>query len=102
MILSDTIIKQIKSFGALQYTIDEIIDMLVLPADEARLLADEFAKPDSLVSRTYRQGEQVGIYNIDAALMKKCEQGDKDAIEQRETLLKERRIRQIKKDYFGV
>lgn len=102
MNISETILMKIRNYGALKYTPDKICDLLGVYDEERELLLQEFDKPGSQVSRYFRQGIDIGDYNIDAELAKKSEEGDVFAVMELGKRQYHRGINNLKKDLFGI
>ena len=95
-------LNKIRNFGALHYAPERIADLLGYVDEERRKLLVDFANEQSDVTITYRQGQGIGKYNIDAQLAKDAEKGKIESA----VLLQERRreetIENLKKELFGI
>ena len=58
--------------------------------------------PGDVYNDAYRNGCVLGEYNIDAELAKKAEAGDVTAIETLETRKKERTVKDLRNQLFGI
>ena len=94
---TDIYIPKIRTFGAFGYDPERIADLLglhgrkrteLIPGDELRV--------------AYDNGRAIGEYNIDVELTKLAERGDIDAITTLAERSKERKMKDLKKDLFGV
>ncbi|MDR1629931.1 MAG: hypothetical protein LBS36_06935 [Oscillospiraceae bacterium] len=97
-----TTLNKIRNFGALNYAPERIADLLGCVGEERRKLLLDFADEQSNIATTYRQGQGIGKYNIDAQLAKDAEKGNTESV----SLLQERRkaetIEILKKELFGI
>jgi len=60
----EQIIKQIRSFGALQYPIDKIL--AILRPDNPEQFKTDFNDPENILYITYQTGFEAGQFNLDA------------------------------------
>ena len=95
-------IGQVKSFGALGYTPDKILELLNLPKTEAAELRIRIGLPGDDYYKAYHQGYAIGEYNIDVELHKQSEKGDIDSIKLEEERNMLRREEKLRRDLFGV
>jgi hypothetical protein len=101
-LLTDQYISKIRTFGALGYDPERIADLLCLHGRmRAELVVRLSVKGDEL-RVAYDNGRAIGEYNVDAELTKLAERGDIDAIEVLAARSKERKLKDMKKDLFGV
>lgn len=99
---TDQYISKVRMFGALGYDAERIADLLGLNGRaRAELIVRLSIKGDEL-RVAYDNGRAIGEYNIDAELTKQAERGDIDAITTLAERSKERKIKDMKKDLFGV
>jgi hypothetical protein len=97
MSYSDGLLKRIKSFGALQYSIDRII--YILGDDGISTLRDDLKNPDHPAYVMYQAGFNAGRYRLDAEQFKLAEIETKKAKmdqDDKESFLT------LRKDLFGV
>ncbi len=95
-------IDEIKIFGSLGYSPDQISDALEL-APELRLeLTKRLAIPGDAVNVAYKKGFVTAESKIDVALAKQAQTGEKDSIEIMATRSRQRKIRDLKMDLFGI
>ncbi len=99
---TDQYISKIRVFGALGYDVERIADLLGLHGSERRELIVRLSLNGDALRVAYDNGRAIGEYNIDAELTKLAERGDIDAIETLAARSKERKIKDMKKDLFGV
>lgn len=93
---------QIRTFGALGYTPECIVNILNLKGAEREEVISRIRTPGDGYNSAYLHGNAVGEYNIDAELAKQAEQGDIDSIESLETRKKERTHLDLKRKLFGI
>jgi hypothetical protein len=102
ILIGDEYISQVRSFGALGYTVKRICTLLSLTKEQRIALSMRMSLPGDIYYEAYQNGRAIGEYNIDAELSKKAELGDIDAI----TLLEERKNERVEIDLrqqlFGV
>lgn len=102
VLLGDTYVSQVRTFGALGYTPQRICNLLGLRGKERTALCVRVTLPGDIYHDAYDNGRALGEYNIDAELAKKAESGDIDAI----TTLEERKNLRVeldlRKQLFGV
>ena len=94
--------KQIRSFGALGYSPERIADLLNLSGAARTTLLLKLSLPDDPYYLAYQNGFAIGAWNIDAELAKNAEKGDTEAISTLASRSKERRIKDLKKQLFGI
>ena len=90
---------QIRSFGALGYSPERIAALLNLTGKEKTNLIVRLAIPDDPYYMAYQNGLAIGSWNIDA---EQAEKGDVDSISALAERSKERRIKDLKKQLFGI
>jgi hypothetical protein len=95
-------LNKIRNFGALNYAPERIADLLGCVGEERRKLLIDFADEQSDVAITYRQGQGIGKYNIDAQLAKDAEKGYPQSIALLQERRKEETIENLKKELFGI
>lgn len=93
---------QIRTFGALGYSSERIADILGLNGPERTELIVRLLLPGDTYQVAYNQGKAYGEYNIDAELAKKAEKGEVDAITTLAERSKERKLKDLRKDVFGI
>ena len=93
---------QIRSFGALGYSPERISALLNLTGKEKADLIIRLSLPDDPYYVAYQNGLAIGSWNIDAELAKQAEKGDVDSITTLAERSKERRIKDLKKQLFGI
>ena len=93
---------QIRSFGALGYSPERIAALLNLTGKEKTNLIVRLAIPDDPYYMAYQNGLAIGSWNIDAELAKQAEKGAVDSISALAERSKERRIKDLKKQLFGI
>lgn len=100
MIITDELLKQIRTFGLLDYSIEKIIHLLEYTnPDEMRR---EFEREESPLYKAYHKGKATGGYNLDKSLFDMATR-DKDlvanaAMHQR---LQQNRINDLITENFG-
>lgn len=95
-------ISKVRMFGALGYDAERIADLLGLHGEiRTELMVRLSIKGDEL-RVAYDNGRAIGEYNIDAELTKQAERGDIEAITTLAERSKERKLKDMKKDLFGV
>lgn len=92
--------KKIKSFGALSYTVEKIIS--ILNPENPDELRSDFKNPKSLLAITYKQGLDIGRYNIRKELFDTAKTGDIDAIKMIRELKAEEELDELINDRFNV
>lgn len=95
-------IPKIRTFGALGYDSERIANLLNLVGRERAEFIVRMSIHDDELRVAYENGKAIGEYNIDVELIKQSEHGDVDAIETLAARSKERKIKDMKKDLFGV
>lgn len=99
---TDQYVSKIRTFGALGYDFERIADLLGLKGKErGELIVRLYIQGDEL-RVAYENGRAIGEYNIDVELTKQAERGDIDAITALAERSRERKIKDMKKQYFGV
>ena len=101
-LIGDEYVPQVRTFGALGYTPHRICTLLGLRGNEKVALTIRLSMPGDVYYDTYRNGCALGEYNIDAELAKKAEMGDVTAIETLETRKKERTVKDLRNQLFGI
>jgi len=100
--ITDQYISKVRTFGALGYDAERIADLLALSGEERLELTVRLSIPRDALRVAYDNGRAIGEYNVDAELTKLAERGDIDAIETLAARSKERKLKDMKKDLFGV
>ena len=102
VLMGDEYISQVRSFGALGYSVKRICTLLRLDKKQKLELTMRMSLPGDIYNEAYQNGKAIGEYNIDAELAKKAELGDVSAI----TLLEERKHDRaevdLRQQLFGV
>ena len=93
---------QIRSFGALGYGPERIAALLNLTGKEKTELIIRLSLPDDPYYIAYQNGLAIGSWNIDAELAKQAEKGDIDSISALAERSRDRRIKDLKKQLFGI
>ncbi len=99
---TDQYLSKVRTFGALGYDPERIADLLGLHGRIRAELVVRLAMKGDELRVAYDNGRAIGEYNIDAELTKLAERGDVDAIETLAARSKERKLKDMKKDLFGV
>lgn len=102
MYTTDKYKSKVRTFGALGYDAERIVDLLNLHGEERIELIVRLSMPGDELRVAYENGFAVGEYNIDVGLTKLAEQGNIDAIETLGERSKQRKTRDMKKNLFGV
>lgn len=100
--IGEEYVNQVRTFGALGYTIDRISKLLSLTKIQKAALLLRLTIPDDPYSIAYANGRAIGEYNIDAELAKQAEKGDISSIETLERRKNERIELDLRKELFGV
>lgn len=100
--LGDEYVNQVRTFGALGYSVNRICRLLNLSGKKKLALQIRLTIPGDVYNDAYSSGQALGEYNIDAELAKRAESGDVDAIELLETRKNERKELDMRKELFGV
>ena len=98
----DSILRKVRTFGALQYSPERICTLLGLLGSEAEAFKADIASEDTALYLSYRQGIAQGEYNVDAALIKSAEAGDilaESSLRERQT---KHKISALKFELFGI
>ena len=102
ILIGDEYVSQVRTFGALGYTVKRICTLLQLSRQQTKALSFRMTFPGDVYCEAYQNGKAIGEYNIDAELAKKAELGEIDAI----NLLEERKRDRVEVDLrlqlFGV
>lgn len=93
---------QIRTFGTLGYSPSRIADILNLAKEDRIELISRIRTPDDNYYKAYQNGKAIGEWNIDAELAKKAEKGDIEAMNTLATRTKEREMKDLKANLFGV
>lgn len=101
-LVTDQYIPKVRTFGALGYGADQIADLLGLQGKERLELTVRLSMKGDALKTAYDNGRAIGEYNVDAELAKLAERGDIDAITTIAERSKERKLREMKKEMFGV
>lgn len=102
VLISNDYISQVRSFGALGYTVERICNLLGLTKKQKTALSVRMSLPGDTYYEAYIQGRALGEYNIDAELAKRAETGDIDSIEALETRKQERVEIDLRHKLFGI
>ncbi len=102
MLETDQYISKVRTFGAFGYDAERIADLLGLHGRTRSELIVRLSMTGDELRVAYDNGRAIGEYNIDVELTKLAEHGDIDAIETMAARSKERKIKDMKKDLFGV
>lgn len=100
--MAEISINKIRAFGALGYSPEAIADCFSLTGKERIELIVRLGIHSDEYYLAYQNGKAIGEYNIDAELTKKAEEGDADAIGILATRSHERKLRDLKKELFGI
>lgn len=100
--ISEEYLSQVRSFGALGYSPERIVDLLGLSKKEKALLLLRLSLPGDPYAQAYANGKAIGEYNIDAELAKQAEKGNIEAIETLEQRKNERIELDLRKQLLGV
>ncbi len=84
------------------YDASRIADLLDLHGKERTELIVRLSIPGDQLRVAYDNGRAIGEYNIDVELTKQAERGDIDSIAALAERSKERKLKDLKKDLFGV
>lgn len=95
-------ISQVRTFGAFGYDAARIADLLNLHGEERAELVVRLSIPGDELRVAYDNGRAIGEYNIDVELTKQAEKGDVDSIVALAERSKERKMKDMKKELFGV
>jgi hypothetical protein len=102
ILIGDEYISQVRTFGALGYSVNRICTLLQLTKKQKVALSIRMSLPGDVYYEAYRNGKAIGEYNIDSELAKQAERGNIEAI----TLLEERKQERVEVDLrqqlFGV
>ncbi len=93
---------KIRTFGALGYSAERIADLLGIKGHERADLILRLLTPGDEYHEAYMNGHAIGEWNVDAELAKQAERGDIDSIETLATRSKQRLIRDMKNEMFGL
>ena len=99
---TDQYISKIRTFGAFGYDAERIADLLDLSGKERAELVVRLSIPGDELRIAYENGRAIGEYNIDVELVKQAERGDIDAISTLAERSKERKLKDMKRQLFGV
>ena len=100
--MKEITIGKISYFGTLGYSPEAIADYFALTGKERIELIVRLGIHSDEYYLAYQNGKAIGEYNIDAELTKKAEEGDADAIGILATRSHERKLRDLKKELFGI
>lgn len=99
---TDVHISKITTFGALGYSSERIANLLDLQGEERVELISRLSNPTDRLKIAYEKGRAVGEYNIDIALIGQADKGDAVAIEALTARTKQRSMKDMKRELFGV
>ncbi len=100
--IGDEYISQVRTFGALGYSVNRICQLLNLRGKKKLALKVRMSIPGDVYNDAYLSGQALGEYNIDAELAKRAETGDIDSITLLDERKNERREIDLRKELFGV
>lgn len=100
--IGDEFVSQVRTFGALGYSINRICQLLNLRGKKKLALQLRMKIPGDIYYDAYNSGQALGEYNIDAELAKRAETGDIDSITLLEQRKNERKELDMRKELFGV
>lgn len=100
--IGEEYVSQVRTFGALGYSIDRIAKLLSLTKKQKMALLIRLDIADDPYAIAYANGRAIGEYNIDAELAKQAEKGDISSIETLERRKNERIELDLRKQLFGV
>jgi hypothetical protein len=93
---------KIRTFGALGYSAERIADLLGLKGVERAELLLRLIVPGDDYHAAWQNGRAIGEWNVDAELAKLAERGDTDAIHVLAERSRQRVIRDMKNELFGL
>lgn len=99
---TDKYISKVRTFGAMGYSTERIADLLELIGNERAELTVRLSITGDTLRVAYDNGRAIGEYNIDAELTKQAERGDIYSIETLAARSKERKLKDMKKELFGI
>ena len=102
LLIGDEYVSQVRTFGALGYSVRRICTLLQLSKKQKVALSIRMTLPGDVYYEAYQNGKAIGEYNIDAELAKQAERGDIDAIALLEERKNERVETDLRKELFGV
>lgn len=97
-----TKLDEIKVFGSLSYNAKQIADFLELTTDQRSKLIQCFEDPDHPVTMAYWKGFINAEYKTDAIIAKEAQAGDEKSIELQGERSRQRKLRELKRDLFGI
>lgn len=100
--IGEEYVNQVRTFGALGYSIDRIAKLLSLSRVQKAALLIRLGIADDPYAIAYANGRAIGEYNIDAELAKQAEKGDISSIEMLEQRKNARIELDLRKELFGV
>ena len=100
--LSEELISQVRTFGALGYTPERICKLLGLRGNERVEFLLRMGIVGDTYCEAYKQGKALGEYNIDAELAKKAEDGDIESIKLLEARKNDRVEKDLRNELFGI
>lgn len=95
-------IEEIRIYGSLNYTANQIGDALELTTSHRAELTQRLLLPNDVLAIAYRKGFITAEQKTDISLAKQAQTGDVNAIEMQDARTKQRRIAKMKKDLFGI
>lgn len=95
-------IDEIRIYGSLGYSADQIADALELTTHTRHILAERLNTPNDTLALAYRKGFIIAEQKTDVALAKAAQTGDVEAIEMQAARNKERKMRSLKENLFGI
>ena len=95
-------IEEIKVYGSLGYSPDQIADALGLSISERVDLKLRLNIFNDELAVAYRKGFVTAEAKIDIALAKQAQTGDEKAIETQSERSRQRKIRDLKEKLFGI
>ena len=100
MTYTEDLIKEVRGFGALNYTLDNILRILY-PKERLEFIAD-FNNPEHPLSIAYQKGKTAAKYNIDKKIYSLANEGDIDSIKLRNETKQTDELDALIKDRFNV
>ncbi len=93
---------KVRNYAKHKYSPFRIATLLGLSSSDSQEFLDDIQTPDHPLKNIYELGIALGEYNMDVSLEKQATDGDMDAELQLRQRQKEMKIRELKKELFGV
>lgn len=102
MICDTNILNKVRNYAALKYDAPTIAILLGLDDEQKQIFFMEFEDTSTNVFKFYRQGIEIGQYNVDAELAKQAEKGNVECITKLEERQQNRQVNNHLSEMFSL